>query len=127
MNRTILIADDDFGYRSPLVEMFEDFGFTVYEAIDKDQVRDFASHSAVWIVDVRLPTVQQEGIEIVQELVERGVKPAYPVVFISALPKTFQDTENKLLKLDFEYVWKEKPFELEDVLRTVQGFMGSSQ
>ncbi len=107
--------------------MFEDFGFTVYEAIDKDQVRDFASHSAVWIVDVRLPTVQQEGIEIVQELVERGVKPAYPVVFISALPKTFQDTENKLLKLDFEYVWKEKPFELEDVLRTVQGFMGSSQ
>ena len=123
MKPTILIADDDHGYRGPLVEMFEDFGFTVHEAIDKAEVREKAPRSEVWIVDVRLPTAQQEGIEIVQELVENGIKPKYPVIFIAALPMIFQDTQNKLLKLEFEYEWKEKPFELEDVLRTVQKFL----
>ena len=117
----ILIADDDAGYRYPLRHLFEDFTYEVCEAADYDGVIERAPECDIWIIDVRLPTRKQEGILAVHELARnRNNPPRHPVIFISVLGQSFcTDNLLKLEKLGVQYVWIEKPFELELLLTQV--------
>ncbi len=60
MSTTILVADDDDGYRFPIVSLLEDHGFTVLEATNEEDVIRHAPNAQLWIVDVRLPSGANE-------------------------------------------------------------------
>jgi DNA-binding response OmpR family regulator len=121
MTMTILIADDDAGYRFPLVSLFRDFDYTVLEAETKDQVIDLGNKADVWIIDARLPTSAMEGILAVQKLVEAGVQPKAPIIFISVTPESFVKHMLKVFTdKRIHYKWIEKPFELQMLLEMVK-------
>jgi DNA-binding NtrC family response regulator len=121
MAEKVLIADDDDGYRFPIVAMFHDEGADVIEVESKEQVIEQAPQADFWVIDVRLPTVAREGIIAVCELAKAGFRPQNPVIFISV------DTENdakkeldELRQHNVAYRWLEKPFELERLLNTIK-------
>ncbi len=121
---TILVADDDAGYRYPITCLFQDFKYEVKEASDLGGTVEAARNADIWIIDVRLPSGKMEGIQAVKQLAEQGVLSKYPVIFISVLPESFAESE--LAALDqhkpspISYKWIEKGFEPELLLETVR-------
>ena len=120
----ILVADDDDGYRYPIVNMFQDFGYEVLEASTQIEVESLGPQTDVWVLDVRMPTAEMEGIIAVHNLVsEKNVRPRCSVIFMSVLPESVASTKLKALKdASVDYLWIEKPFELEFLLQKVQAY-----
>jgi DNA-binding NtrC family response regulator len=120
--KTILIADDDLGYRFPIKNLFED-DFEVLEADNIEQMKALASSADSWIVDVRLPSEKMEGIEAVRQLWKGSKKPK--VIFISVMPEWTAKRQLQALKDDsIPYQWLEKPFELELLFKIVKANLG---
>jgi DNA-binding response OmpR family regulator len=120
MATTILIADDDAGYRFPLVNLFKDYDYEVLEAETKDEVLCLAKRADFWIVDARLPTSAMEGIQAVQKLVEEDVRPKFPIIFMSVTPESFvRDMLKVIVEKGIHYEWIEKPFELELLIERI--------
>lgn len=120
----ILVADDDEGYRFPMVSLFKDYGFEVLEATDQAEVLKHGREAGVWIIDVRLPTSAMEGIMAVQELVNNNIKPNCLVIFISVIPEELAlDKLRALRDVGIKYEWIEKPLELEFLLEKVTKFL----
>jgi len=76
-------------YSANIVNLLEDYSFEVVEAKSREEVLESAKASALWIIDVRLPSSNMEGILAVHELARRGTVSAYPVIFVSVLPEDF--------------------------------------
>jgi FixJ family two-component response regulator len=118
----VLIADDDDGYRFPIKNVFEDNEYQIVEARNKQEVMTYAPEATVWIIDVRLPTGEMEGIKAVLDLAREGNKPKCPVVFISVMSES--DVQRDLAPLrqsGVDFTWLEKPFEVEFLFETVKG------
>jgi DNA-binding response OmpR family regulator len=118
---TVLVADDDEGYRFPISSMLRDFGYNVCEADDVNGLREHASNADIWVVDVRLPE-RLEGIDAVETLRTEGMKPKFGVIFISVLSESDCGAHLKYLPR-VEYRWIEKPFELEYLLNTINNMI----
>lgn len=128
MGIRILVADDDAGYRFPIKNLFEDYAYEVLEATNRQDVVNMGVGADVWIIDVRLPTGEMEGILAVRDLVEQGIQPPHPVIFISVNPESLAEEKLAALKGKVRYEWVEKPFELEFLLAKVEGFLkGATQ
>ena len=119
---TVLIADDDEGYRFLLVSILSDFNYKVLEAENVEDVKKQSKLAQLWVVDVRLPSSNLEGIEIVRELSIKHCKPNYDVIFISVLSE--EDCKPKLDNFPLKYIWIEKPFEPEYLLHTIDEITG---
>lgn len=94
---SILVLDDDAGFRSLLVNLLRPQGFKVIEASSPDEAFSLFSKkdTVLAIVDYRLP--QMDGMSWITKLREAGVN--VPVVFCSAIPcdaKTFSWLRNIL-------------------------------
>lgn len=124
MTTKILVADDDDGYRFPIVTLLQDFGFETKEATNRIELTEFAPNSDIWIIDIRLPTEMQEGLLAVQDLVNQDIFPCHPVIFISVLHESLASDNLKIIESSsINYVWLEKPFELEQLLVTINKFL----
>ncbi len=116
----ILVADDDDGYRFPIVNLLQDAGFEVVEASDMEGVLKVGRDVDVRLVDVRLPTSRMEGILAIQKLASEGCIFLYPVFFISVIPESLASRELEVLKKhSIRYEWIEKPVELEYLLQRI--------
>jgi DNA-binding response OmpR family regulator len=124
MSTTILVADDDDGYRFPIVSLLEDHGFTVLEATNEDDVVRHARMAKIWVIDVRLPSGANEGIRAVTRLAAEQIRSDYPVIFISVLPESLAPEVRELRERSVGYEWIEKPFELELLLSRVMALLG---
>lgn len=125
MAETILVADDEHGYRQPIADMFQDAGFETIEAESKEDVVENAALADVWIVDVRLPSHAREGIEAVTQVVDAGKAPTHPVIFISVDSAVDADDQLGALRaMGVDYKWYEKPFEMELLLNAVRSLLG---
>ena len=123
MATKILIADDDAGYRYPLVKMFREYGYDTIEASDDNGIIKNAKSEYIWIIDVRLPTEGNEGIRAVHQLAQNNIRSNYSVIFISVNLESDPQMRKQLDALekegiDFKYI--EKFSELELLLREVQ-------
>ncbi|MHA2032967.1 MAG: response regulator [Candidatus Kariarchaeaceae archaeon] len=116
---SVLIADDDVGYRFPLASILEDFNYQVFEARNVEEVRKYSDKADIWVVDVRLPSEMLEGIVIVKELLaDKNCRLKNKVIFISVLCE--EDYKSKLDNFpNIGYIWIEKPFEPEYLLQTI--------
>jgi len=116
--RTILIADGEYGFRFPFLFYLSKHGFNVIEASDDTEVFVKISDADLLMMDVIFP-VEKEGIEIVnkiRKLKDEKIK-NIPVIFFSILPESgFVD---ELLEDAKPYTWLTKPFEFEELLNQI--------
>lgn len=116
---TILIADDEFGFRYPLTIFLKNKGFNTIEAKDSTDVFENISKADILIMDVIFPD-NREGIDIVKEIRQKEDKKIknIPIIFYSILSEGMCTKE--LENIDKKsYFWLQKPFEFTDLLKAI--------
>jgi two-component system response regulator AtoC len=115
--RRILIADDDGAIRNLLKDFLGGEGFETVEARSGKEVLQSASTAEpdLMLLDLRMP--DWDGMEVMRRLKERDV--GVPVILMTAYGTSSSAIQAIQLGA-FDYITK--PFELEDVLLTVQRF-----
>jgi len=115
--RRILIADDDGAIRNLLKDFLGGEGFETVEARSGKEVLQTASTASpdLMLLDLRMP--DWDGMEVMRRLKERDL--GVPVILMTAYG-TSSSAIHAIQMGAFDYITK--PFELEDVLLTVQRF-----
>jgi two-component system, NtrC family, response regulator AtoC len=115
--RRILIADDDGAIRNLLKDFLGGEGFETVEARSGKEVLQTAGTAApdLMLLDLRMP--DWDGMEVMRRLKERDL--GVPVILMTAYG-TSSSAIQAIQMGAFDYITK--PFELEDVLLTVQRF-----
>ena len=116
--RTILIADDEYGFRFPYQIYLMQNDFDVLEASNKDETFEKISDADLLIMDVLFPD-KKEGIEIVNEIrngEDEKIK-NIPVIFFSIFPESM--CADELLEGVKPYTWLQKPFEFETLVNEI--------
>jgi two-component system response regulator AtoC len=115
--KRVLIADDDEAIRTLLRDLLHNEGYETVEARSGREVLQVASAAApdLLLLDLRMPDA--DGMQIMRRLKERDL--AIPVVLMTAYGTSSSAIQAIQLGA-FDYITK--PFELEDVLLTVQRF-----
>lgn len=117
--KTILIADDEYGFRYPLMIFLKSKGFNVLEAKNRNEVFETISKVDILMMDVIFPE-NREGIEIVKEIRQKEDKKikSIPVIFYSILSEDM--CINELIGIDKQsYRWLKKPVEYTDLLKVI--------
>ncbi|MDI6808544.1 MAG: sigma-54 dependent transcriptional regulator [Candidatus Eisenbacteria bacterium] len=117
MRNTVLIVDDEEGFRWPLGEFLKDKGYNVFIAENGKQCMTVIDEEDVDVVllDVRLKT--EDGINVLKELRSRFPEKDIQVIMMTAF--TTLDSAFEAGKYDcFRYV--KKPFEMDHMLRNIE-------
>lgn len=117
MNSKVLVAEDTKDMRELLLEMLEDAGYEVIAASDGDEAMSHIERADemidLIITDVRMPGVK--GDRLLSAM--RELRAETPVIVITAFGSVEQAVE--MVKAGaFQYLTK--PFETEDLFRTVE-------
>jgi two-component system response regulator AtoC len=115
--RRILVADDDKPIRDLLKEVLSSEGYAVVEASSGREVLQLVSQAPpdLMLLDLRLP--DSDGMEVMRRLKERDL--AVPTIVITAFGTSSAAIQAIQLGA-YDYITK--PFELDDVLLTIQRF-----
>jgi two-component system response regulator AtoC len=115
--RRILVADDDAAIRDLLKELLVSEGYAVVEARSGREVLQLVSQAPpeLMLLDLRLP--DSDGMEVMRRLKERDL--AVPTILITAFGTSSAAIQAIQLGA-YDYITK--PFELDDVLLTIQRF-----
>jgi two-component system, NtrC family, response regulator AtoC len=121
-HRRILIADDDQAIRGLLKDFLGGEGYETIEARSGKEVLQAAGTASpdLMLLDLRMP--DWDGMEVMRRLKERDL--SVPVVLMTAYGTSSSAIQAMQLGA-FDYITK--PFELEDVLLTVQRFFEHEQ
>ena len=125
--RRIVVAEDELIWRVSINDFLVDQECDVSLATSAGELVALANSvfgaggpGPVLIVDVRLPSIQMEGIEAVGQL--RASMPAgTKCIFISVLSE--DDCRSKLAACGIQagsYVWLQKPFDFDILLQRIQ-------
>ncbi len=122
-NRTILIIDDEKGYRDFYKFVLEPIGYDVSSAADGEEGLRMALDNSydLILLDVHMPKMR--GPEVLTEI--KKVKPFQIVIIFSSSSDPTFSFENKAKELGaFECLYK--PVDLEDMLKIMDRAMISS-
>ncbi len=115
----ILVADDDAGIRTLVLELFEEEGYDVDEATNGAAVIEAltsANPPDLVLMDVRMPDVT--GLDVLRTLSDKGNGP-FPIIVMTA----YGSASIAIDAIQFgAYDYVTKPFDLDDVLIRVQRF-----
>lgn len=119
--QTILIADDDAAIRGVLRDLLVDEGYEIEEAGTGQEVLDAVHRSdpappQLIMMDIRMP--DKSGIDVLREQNQNG-KDQLPVIIMTAYGTSNVAIEAMRLGA-YDYITK--PFDLDDVLLTVQRY-----
>src|SRR5512146_75165 len=116
--RHIMVADDDPGIRGLLRSFLENEGFTVSEARTGREVLkalDDDVHPDLLLMDIRMPELS--GMEVLQRLRDQNLD--VPTLLMTAFGSS--NLAIKAIQMGaYDYI--AKPFDLEDVLLTINRF-----
>ena len=120
--RTILIADDEYGFRFPCRMYLRSRGFNVEEASNNKEVFERISDADLLMMDVIFPD-NREGIEIVKKIRKSGDENIenISVICFSILSESACAKES--LEDAEPYIWLQKPFEFETLLTKIKELM----
>jgi two-component system response regulator MprA len=115
MSATILIVDDDYGLRATLQAVLEDEGYTVTTAVDGlDALAKLEGETpGLILLDLGMPRL--DGYDLAEELVRRGLRPAVPVVVLTADGRAAE----KAARIGADD-WLAKPFAVDRLLAQVR-------
>ena len=116
--KTILVADDEYGFRFPYLIYLRRRDFDVMEASTETEVFANISDADLLMMDVIFPD-NREGIEIVKKIRKHEDEKIrnVPVIFYSILPENMCVGES--LEDAEPYDWLQKPFEFEHLLNKI--------
>lgn len=119
VSKSILIADDEYGFRFPLIIFLRNNCFNVLEASNKMEICNNISKANLLIMDVIFP-VKKEGIEIVKEIRKYSDEKIknIPVIFNSVLDENMCADELKDIDRR-SYIWLQKPYELSEMVKAI--------
>jgi CheY-like chemotaxis protein len=117
MNK-ILVVDDNENIRVILKQMLEDGGYIVTAAKGGEEALDLlrVGHFDLIITDINMPGMT--GFEFLEK--SKRAYPKIPVIFITAYKKDKTLVGSVKVGLS-DYI--EKPFKIDDVLRTIKEHM----
>lgn len=115
----ILVADDDAGIRSLIIELFEDEGYEVDSAANGTAVVEALSSAGppdLVLMDIRMPDLS--GLEVLRTLGDKSNGPL-PIIVMTAYGSASVAID-AIQSGAYDYVTK--PFDLDDVLLRVQRY-----
>src|SRR5262249_22634248 len=114
-SNTILVVDDEKGFRDNLCELLSDEGYQTLEAARSAAALELVTGATpdLILLDVKLPDAQ--GTETLQRL--RALKPDVPVIMMTAYGSSRLTIEAMKLGA-FDYITK--PFDLDELLLVIR-------
>jgi CheY-like chemotaxis protein len=119
----VLLAEDDEGYSFPIQRALERAGFEVTLVDNEEGVLEHGLHSQALVIDVRLPTGENEGLRAAAKLVGKGLTKDVPLLFVSVLDEldpAVQSGIEVLQSKDRDFEWYTKPIEPVYLAKAVQ-------
>ncbi len=124
-NRRVLIADDDDGIRSLLVELLTDEGYEPVEAATGKEMLTIyhgPQHPALVLMDVQMPDMT--GLEALREIAQSSGGQTVPIIMMTAFTTASIAIEATKLGA-FDYLTK--PFDIEYVIQKVNTFFRTQE
>lgn len=120
MGRTVLVIDDDADIQATLKGLLEDEGYTVLTADDGLDGLDRldGTHPDLILLDLMMP--RMDGYAFADELSRRGLRPAIPIIVLTADGRARQ----KAAQVSADG-YAEKPFSLLALLEQVNRLTGA--
>ena len=115
MGRTVLVVDDDESIQATLRDLLEDEGYQVLTANDGLDALDQLTPILPDLILLDLMMPRMDGYAFVEELSRRGLRPAVPVIVLTADGNIRQ----KAMQVGAEG-YAEKPFSLLTLLEQVE-------
>jgi len=128
--RTVLLAEDEEMHSFPMEVALKRAGFETQVVRNFDDVVACGSTVDALVIDVRLPTEALEGLHAAAELVRRGLPRTVPIIFASVYSEEVdkvRTTLAQLPELSGRYVWLEKWFEPQNLVKVVERRMAESR
>jgi ATP-dependent Lon protease len=115
MKKKILVVDDDFNFRSLMVHVLKDEGYSVSMAEDGIAALRALEREGfdILITDINMPNM--DGIELFNNV--KNLYPQIPVIFVSGF--NYNNLDEKLLREGASYFLK-KPFNLNLLKHTIK-------
>ena len=120
MDKKIMIVDDEFSIRTAVKELFTMEGFDIVAANGGKECIEILNNGfqGVILMDVMMP--EMDGWDTVKTIVDRGQMQGN-VLFMLTAKDTPDQKMDGLQEHIIDYV--QKPFEPEELIATVQGYM----
>lgn len=117
--RSVLLAEDDFGFRFPLEALLKDSGYEVIAVSNASGVRQHHGEVDVLVLDARLPTAELAGITAAADI-RRSLHQSEwkPIIFMSVMDR--EDCRDQLDQFPGPYEWIVKPFEIEALIDFIE-------
>ncbi len=124
MKKKILVVDDQMAMRELLKFKLVKRGYEVFTAKDEREFWNLALDAKPDLIILDVLLDNKLGTEIYDSLLNFGLDPNVPVIFITAL---VEKQSPKRLKSGAKYALFSKPFDFEKLMRTVVKFLNHSQ
>lgn len=117
----ILVVEDDRQIAALLTDFLEEEGYRVRTGVNGGAlIAAFAEPPALVLLDVMMPGL--DGIEFCRQFRANPATARTPVVFVTAAPPEI--FEPRLRTVEYQQLIR-KPFTLDEILTTVQRYVGS--
>lgn len=124
MKKKILVVDDQMAMRELLKFKLVKRGYEVFTAKDEREFWNLALDSKPDLIILDVLLDDKLGTEIYDSLLNFGLDPNVPVIFITAL---VEKQSPKRLKSGAKYALFSKPFDFEKLMRTIVKFINHSE
>jgi len=119
--KSILVVDDELLIRDLLYDFFSEKGWlvSVQESPDRGLEMMRNRNFDIALVDLKMPEI--DGIELIRKI--RNLRPALPIVIMTAFPSTETAIEASRLKVN-DYIIK--PFNINKLFRVLDAIIEES-
>lgn len=124
MKKKILVVDDQLAMRELLKFRLIKRGFDVVTAKDEREFWNSALDDKPDLIILDVLLDNKLGTEIYESLLNFGLDPNIPVIFITAL---VEKQSPKRVKSGAKYALFSKPFDFDKLMRTVTKFLSHSE
>ena len=112
---TVLVIDDNEGFRKLLAEALTLWGYNSAEAVDGQQAMTVIEQFSPDLIIVDLDMPNMNGLEFTRQVKE--VNPHFPVIMVTAFAKFYSDDEINASHPD---VFLQKPVHMDKLLEVIQ-------
>ncbi len=120
-----MVVDDDLDFTKTIGDLLRQEDFNVLVASDGKEAVDkvLANNIDILVLDLRLPIIS--GLDVYLQL--EKLKKAIPTIIITGYPKEENKAVDQLLQKISVTGCLEKPFDLDDLLKSVEGLIADKQ
>lgn len=126
-NTIILLAEDEEMHSFPMEVALKRAGFETKVVRNFEAVVACGGDVDALLIDARLPTEALEGLHAAAELVRRGLPRAVPIIFVSVYSDETDQVRSTLAdlpELAGRYIWLEKWFEPQNLIKIIRRQLG---